>query len=140
MSTCAQSVKPIFKPLVFQARRGCAEHMLWPRQDEWHIRSWTRGVSNHCHCAARALGVVLFLIGNACIMCYFLFVFGNHFQRAGCHVDVFAIQQHLKYYLPQCIQSYTRAISSNDENLLKFYPKNLSNALHKFTKTNFLLL
>ena len=43
-----------------------------PKQDAHPSELWICDVSNHRHCAARVLGVVvLFLIGIFCVICYF---------------------------------------------------------------------
>ena len=56
------SAKPIYKPLTFQARTGCAEYLPVKGRNALHSKLWTRGDSNHCHCATRALSCV-------CVMC-----------------------------------------------------------------------
>ena len=61
--TSVHSVEPISKPLTFQTKMGWAEFLLCPTQDALHSRLLTCGESNHCHCAASALGVaVLFFV------------------------------------------------------------------------------
>ena len=64
MNTSVHGVKLIYHLLVFQTRMGCADYLFAQGRNALHRKLWTRGDSNHCHCAARALGaVVLFLIG-----------------------------------------------------------------------------
>ena len=66
----------------FTGRTGCAEY-VYPKQGALHSKLWTRGDSNHWHCAAHAMGVtcfVLFLIGIVCAMCHYVSVNGAHFQ------------------------------------------------------------
>ena len=82
--------------MAVQTRMACAEYPFFPRQDALYSELWPRGNSNHSHCEAGALGVVvLFITVIFYVMCYFQSVNGTHFQGTRCHTDAFAIVQYL---------------------------------------------
>ena len=103
VTTSAHRNKPLFKTVVFQVGMGCAEYLLCPMKHALHSKLWTRGDSNHCQYAVRALGVVvLFLIGYVCVFSNLQMTLSGSEMSRRC----VAILLPLNLCPPRCIQGF----------------------------------